>query len=155
MTPALKQTFHCHQPHRHALQRQEEAVTIETVLIGVTSSFGPQRSNSSVALTMAPGRSLTSAFILCNILGLAAASTDSSVSCYRIEPWTVAGVIGADVVLTLIIVAITYRCASTRQKAIKSADNIYMNTRANVKKNNKQPPKWKNSAEEGVKRSRM
>uniref|UniRef100_A0A3B5KEH8 Hematopoietic cell signal transducer n=1 Tax=Takifugu rubripes TaxID=31033 RepID=A0A3B5KEH8_TAKRU len=78
-----------------------------------------------------------------------------SVSCYRIEPWTVAGVIGADVVLTLIIVAITYRCASTRQKAIKSADNIYMNTRANVKKNNKQPPKWKNSAEEGVKRSRM
>lgn len=43
---------------------------------------------------------------------------DSTVSCYRIEPGTIAGIICADVLLTLIIVIVTYRCASFRRQKI-------------------------------------
>lgn len=49
-----------------------------------------------------------------------APSPESSASCYRIEPATIAGVVGADVLLTLIIVVITYKIASSRQKRIKT-----------------------------------
>ncbi|XP_028985882.1 hematopoietic cell signal transducer [Betta splendens] len=66
--------------------------------------------------------------LLCNLaLGL----TDDS--CYRIEPGTVAGIICADVVLTLIIVIVTYRCASFRRQKLENADKVYMNVRANCK----------------------
>uniref|UniRef100_A0A3B5KUQ0 Hematopoietic cell signal transducer n=1 Tax=Xiphophorus couchianus TaxID=32473 RepID=A0A3B5KUQ0_9TELE len=58
---------------------------------------------------------------------------DSNVSCYRIEPGTIAGVIAADLLLTLIIVVVTYRCASFRRQKIDNADKVYMNVRANVK----------------------
>ncbi|KAM9352998.1 hematopoietic cell signal transducer [Symphorus nematophorus] len=67
---------------------------------------------------------------LCN---LAVALTDSTGSCYRIEPGTIAGIICADVVLTLIIVIVTYRCASFRRQRIENADKVYMNVRANCK----------------------
>ncbi|KAI9536498.1 hypothetical protein NQZ68_032293 [Dissostichus eleginoides] len=69
-------------------------------------------------------------FFLCN---LAVALTESTVSCYRIEPWTIAGIICADVLLTLIIVIVTYRCASLRHQKIDSANKVYMNVRANCK----------------------
>ncbi|XP_078143326.1 hematopoietic cell signal transducer isoform X2 [Centroberyx gerrardi] len=55
------------------------------------------------------------------------------VSCYRIEPGTMAGIISADVVLTLIIVVVTYQCASSRRQRRENADKVYMNVRANCK----------------------
>uniref|UniRef100_A0A8P4GF32 Hematopoietic cell signal transducer n=1 Tax=Dicentrarchus labrax TaxID=13489 RepID=A0A8P4GF32_DICLA len=58
---------------------------------------------------------------------------DKLVSCYRIEPGTIAGIICADVLLTLIIVIVTYRCASFRRQKIDNADKVYMNVRANLK----------------------
>nr|XP_020493081.1 hematopoietic cell signal transducer-like [Labrus bergylta] len=69
-------------------------------------------------------------FFLCN---LAVALTESTGPCYRIEPGTVAGIICADVVLTLIIVIVTYRCASLRRQRIDNANKVYMNVRANCK----------------------
>uniref|UniRef100_A0A3P9N3W7 Hematopoietic cell signal transducer n=1 Tax=Poecilia reticulata TaxID=8081 RepID=A0A3P9N3W7_POERE len=56
-----------------------------------------------------------------------------NVSCYRIEPGTIAGIIAADLLLTLIIVVVTYQCASFRRQKIDNADKVYMNVRANVK----------------------
>lgn len=47
---------------------------------------------------------------------------DNTVPCYRIEPGTIAGIISADVLLTLIIVAVTYSCASFRRKKIKNGE---------------------------------
>ncbi|XP_018543442.1 hematopoietic cell signal transducer [Lates calcarifer] len=69
-------------------------------------------------------------FFLCN---LAVVLTDNTASCYRIEPGTIAGIICADVLLTLIIVIVTYRCASFRRQRIDNADKVYMNVRANCK----------------------
>uniref|UniRef100_A0A3B4ZKA5 Hematopoietic cell signal transducer n=1 Tax=Stegastes partitus TaxID=144197 RepID=A0A3B4ZKA5_9TELE len=54
---------------------------------------------------------------------------DATVSCYKIEPGTIAGIICADVLLTLIIVAVTYRCASFRRRKIENANKVYMNVR--------------------------
>ncbi|XP_037533149.1 hematopoietic cell signal transducer [Nematolebias whitei] len=68
-------------------------------------------------------------FFLCN---LTVALTDT-ISCYRIEPGTMAGIISADLVLTLIIVVVTYRCASCRRQKIDNANKVYMNVRANCK----------------------
>ncbi|XP_073341756.1 hematopoietic cell signal transducer [Pagrus major] len=67
---------------------------------------------------------------LCN---RATALTDSTVSCYRIEPGTMAGIVCADVLLTLIIVIVTYRCARVRRQKIDNANKVYMNVRANCK----------------------
>ncbi|XP_076594056.1 hematopoietic cell signal transducer [Chaetodon auriga] len=69
--------------------------------------------------------------LLSFLSNLAVALADSTVSCYRIEPGTIAGIICADVVLTLIIVIITYRCASFRRQKKENADKVYMNVRAN------------------------
>uniref|UniRef100_A0A7N6BUR3 Hematopoietic cell signal transducer n=1 Tax=Anabas testudineus TaxID=64144 RepID=A0A7N6BUR3_ANATE len=62
-----------------------------------------------------------------------AVSMYDTVSCYRIEPGTIAGIICADVLLTLIIVIVTYRCASFRRQKMDNADKVYMNVRANCK----------------------
>ncbi|XP_034409801.1 hematopoietic cell signal transducer [Cyclopterus lumpus] len=67
---------------------------------------------------------------LCN---LAVALTEAHVSCYRIEPGTIAGIICADILLTLVIVIVTYQCASYRRQKIDKADKVYMNVRANCK----------------------
>ncbi|XP_074510075.1 hematopoietic cell signal transducer isoform X1 [Sebastes fasciatus] len=67
---------------------------------------------------------------LCN---LAVVLTESPGSCYRIEPGTIAGIICADLLLTLVIVIATYRCASFRRQKIGNADKVYMNVRANCK----------------------
>ncbi|KAM7420581.1 hypothetical protein PAMA_015012 [Pampus argenteus] len=71
-------------------------------------------------------------YLVCN---LTMALTDSCVSCYRIEPATIAGIIIADVFLTLIIVMVTYQCASIRRQKIENAEEVYMNVRANCKTN--------------------
>ncbi|XP_038832122.1 hematopoietic cell signal transducer isoform X2 [Salvelinus namaycush] len=54
-------------------------------------------------------------------------------SCYRIEPGTMAGIIIADVILTIAIVIVTYHCASRRRRRKERADKVYMNVRANCK----------------------
>uniref|UniRef100_A0A8C6KLV5 Hematopoietic cell signal transducer n=1 Tax=Nothobranchius furzeri TaxID=105023 RepID=A0A8C6KLV5_NOTFU len=43
----------------------------------------------------------------------------AAVSCYRIEPGTVAGIICADLLLTLIIVVVTYRCARFKRQKLE------------------------------------
>ncbi|XP_061574290.1 hematopoietic cell signal transducer [Cololabis saira] len=68
------------------------------------------------------------------ISNLAVALTDQTTPCYRIEPGTIAGIICVDVLLTLIIIVVTYRCAMKRQK-INNANKVYMNVRANYKGN--------------------
>uniref|UniRef100_A0A3P8NAA3 Hematopoietic cell signal transducer n=1 Tax=Astatotilapia calliptera TaxID=8154 RepID=A0A3P8NAA3_ASTCA len=67
-------------------------------------------------------------FIL-HIFGTCNIGQYSTVSCYRIEPGTIAGIICADVVLTLIIVVVTYRCASFRRQKI---DNGKMTVKGTV-----------------------
>ncbi|XP_051922722.1 uncharacterized protein LOC127601476 isoform X3 [Hippocampus zosterae] len=64
----------------------------------------------------------------------AVAQKDSPVSCYTIEPGMLAGIISADVLLTLIIVTITYRCASNQSSKNhkhreKDDHKVYMNVR--------------------------
>ncbi|XP_068591761.1 hematopoietic cell signal transducer [Cebidichthys violaceus] len=81
-------------------------------------------------LTMAYNKFFIVVVFLCN---LAVALTDSTVSCYRIEPGTIAGIICADVLLTLVIVIVTYRCANYRRQKMDKADKVYMNVRANCK----------------------
>uniref|UniRef100_A0A3Q3B199 Uncharacterized protein n=1 Tax=Kryptolebias marmoratus TaxID=37003 RepID=A0A3Q3B199_KRYMA len=44
--------------------------------------------------------------------------SSDSVSCYRIDPAVIAGIIAADLVLTLIIVVLTYKCASSQRQKI-------------------------------------
>ncbi|XP_029360940.1 hematopoietic cell signal transducer [Echeneis naucrates] len=70
---------------------------------------------------------ISALLLLCNLTGALTAS------CYRIEPGTIAGIVCADVLLTLIIIIITYRCASLRRQKIENADKVYMNVRANCK----------------------
>uniref|UniRef100_A0A672FCW3 Hematopoietic cell signal transducer n=1 Tax=Salarias fasciatus TaxID=181472 RepID=A0A672FCW3_SALFA len=67
---------------------------------------------------------------LCSVT---AADADTAVSCYRIEPATVAGIVCADVLLTLVVVVCTYRWASSRRQRRDRADKVYMNVRANCK----------------------
>ncbi|XP_075965221.1 hematopoietic cell signal transducer isoform X2 [Anarhichas minor] len=74
-----------------------------------------------------------SCFFLFFLLDLAVALTESTAPCYRIEPGTVAAIICADVLLTLVIVIVTYRCASHRRQKMDNADKVYMNVRANCK----------------------
>ncbi|XP_041649953.1 hematopoietic cell signal transducer [Cheilinus undulatus] len=64
---------------------------------------------------------------------LSEALAESAAPCYRIEPGTMAGIICADVLLTVIIVIVTYRCASLRRQRIENANKVYMNVRANCK----------------------
>ncbi|XP_034553384.1 hematopoietic cell signal transducer [Notolabrus celidotus] len=71
--------------------------------------------------------------VLVFFCGLAVILADCTVSCYRIEPGTMAGIICADLLLTLIIVIVTYRCASARRQRIENANKVYMNVRANCK----------------------
>uniref|UniRef100_A0A3Q1GF79 Hematopoietic cell signal transducer n=1 Tax=Acanthochromis polyacanthus TaxID=80966 RepID=A0A3Q1GF79_9TELE len=68
-------------------------------------------------------------FLLSYVMFFSALHKYSTVSCYRIEPGTIAGIICADVLLTLIIVAATYRCASFRRQKIDNANKVYMNVR--------------------------
>ncbi|XP_051922723.1 TYRO protein tyrosine kinase-binding protein-like isoform X4 [Hippocampus zosterae] len=88
----------------------------------------PQRS----AGTMACSKLFILLFcVLCN---QAVAQKDSPVSCYTIEPGMLAGIISADVLLTLIIVTITYRCASNQSSKNhkhreKDDHKVYMNVR--------------------------
>uniref|UniRef100_A0A3P8VET9 Hematopoietic cell signal transducer n=1 Tax=Cynoglossus semilaevis TaxID=244447 RepID=A0A3P8VET9_CYNSE len=51
-----------------------------------------------------------------------------------LSPWTIAGIVLADVVLTIIIVVATYRFARIRHRNIENANKVYMNVRANCKR---------------------
>ncbi|XP_019728411.1 uncharacterized protein LOC109517600 isoform X5 [Hippocampus comes] len=72
--------------------------------------------------------------LFCVLCNQAVAQKDSPVSCYRIEPGVLAGIISADVLLTLIIVTITYRYAINRSRKNhkhreKNDREVYMNVR--------------------------
>ncbi|XP_037310419.1 hematopoietic cell signal transducer [Pungitius pungitius] len=81
-------------------------------------------------LTMAYKEFFIVLMFLCD---LAVALPESTVSCYRIEPGTIAGIVCADVLLTVVIVVVTYRCAGYRRQKIEKANEVYMNVRANCK----------------------
>ncbi|KAK7886661.1 hypothetical protein WMY93_026282 [Mugilogobius chulae] len=72
---------------------------------------------------------ITTACLLCVCICVA----DSPVSCYRIEPGTMAGIISVDILVTLLIVAVTYRCARNQQQRIAKTEKVYMNVRAKHK----------------------
>ncbi|KAM9722830.1 hematopoietic cell signal transducer isoform 1-T2 [Menidia menidia] len=71
--------------------------------------------------------------VLIFLSNLSVTLADGTVTCYRIEAGTMAGIICADVVLTLVIVIVTYRCARSRRLKIDNAEKVYMNVRANLK----------------------
>ncbi|XP_056142875.1 hematopoietic cell signal transducer isoform X2 [Lampris incognitus] len=70
--------------------------------------------------------------LLLSLHSFAMAERENS-HCYRIEPGTMAGVITADVVLTIVTVIVTYVCASRRRWRKDNANAVYMNVRANCK----------------------
>ncbi|KAK2903052.1 hypothetical protein QQF64_010061 [Cirrhinus molitorella] len=53
--------------------------------------------------------------------------------CYGVGSATVAGIIFADVAVTVLIVSTTYWYASKRRQKKENADEVYMNVRANCK----------------------
>lgn len=54
-------------------------------------------------------------------------------SCFGVSSGTVAGIIFADVAVTVLIVTTTYWYASKRRQKKENADEVYMNVRANCK----------------------
>uniref|UniRef100_A0A673K312 Hematopoietic cell signal transducer n=1 Tax=Sinocyclocheilus rhinocerous TaxID=307959 RepID=A0A673K312_9TELE len=54
-------------------------------------------------------------------------------SCYGVGSGTIAGIIFADVTVTVLIVTTTYWYASKRRQKKENADEVYMNVRANSK----------------------
>ncbi|XP_056300546.1 hematopoietic cell signal transducer [Pseudoliparis swirei] len=72
--------------------------------------------------------------VLVFLFNLAVAHMEAPVSCYRIEPGTIAGIVCADVLLTLVIVIVTYQCASYRHKKMDKSEKLYTNVRANCKR---------------------
>uniref|UniRef100_A0A672QU14 Hematopoietic cell signal transducer n=1 Tax=Sinocyclocheilus grahami TaxID=75366 RepID=A0A672QU14_SINGR len=54
-------------------------------------------------------------------------------SCYGVGSGTIAGIIFADVTVTVLIVTTTYWYASKRRQKKDNADEVYMNVRANCK----------------------
>nr|XP_057940721.1 hematopoietic cell signal transducer isoform X3 [Doryrhamphus excisus] len=72
--------------------------------------------------------SLVLVSILCNLSVVTL--KDSPVPCYTIEPGMVAGIVSADVVLTLFLVFLTYFCTiSMHQKKHRRehGDKVYVN----------------------------
>lgn len=53
--------------------------------------------------------------------------------CYGLGSGTIAGIIFADVAVTVLIVSVTYWYASKRRQKKENADKVYMNVRANCK----------------------
>ncbi|XP_043116173.1 hematopoietic cell signal transducer [Puntigrus tetrazona] len=58
---------------------------------------------------------------------------EEKASCYGVGSGTIAGVIFADVAVTVLIVTTTYWYASKRRQKKENADEVYMNVRANCK----------------------
>ncbi|XP_033837273.1 hematopoietic cell signal transducer isoform X2 [Periophthalmus magnuspinnatus] len=72
-------------------------------------------------------------FLLLSLCNVVLALSESPVSCYKIEPGTVAGIISVDIILTLLIVAVTYHCARNQQQRATKVEKVYMNVRAKCK----------------------
>ncbi|XP_077431770.1 hematopoietic cell signal transducer [Vanacampus margaritifer] len=73
--------------------------------------------------------------LLCN---RTVASRDNPVSCYKIEPGMLAGIISADVLLTIVLVSIAYRYARIQHRKNhkpreKDDHKVYMNVRTSSK----------------------
>ncbi|XP_056123676.1 hematopoietic cell signal transducer [Rhinichthys klamathensis goyatoka] len=67
-----------------------------------------------------------------SLLAMVSAVEDKG-SCYGIGSGTMAGIIFADVAVTIFIVSTTYWYASKRRQKKENADEVYMNVRANCK----------------------
>ncbi|KAF4103206.1 hematopoietic cell signal transducer [Onychostoma macrolepis] len=66
------------------------------------------------------------------LLAMVSAVEDKG-SCYGVGSGTIAGIIFADVAVTVLIVTTTYWYASKRRQKKENADKVYMNVRANCK----------------------
>uniref|UniRef100_A0A8C1XMU9 Hematopoietic cell signal transducer n=1 Tax=Cyprinus carpio TaxID=7962 RepID=A0A8C1XMU9_CYPCA len=66
------------------------------------------------------------------LLAMVSALEDKD-SCYGVGSGTIAGIIFADVAVTILIVTTTYWYASKRRQKKENADEVYMNVRANCK----------------------
>ncbi|XP_059423835.1 hematopoietic cell signal transducer [Carassius carassius] len=66
------------------------------------------------------------------LLAMVSALEDKD-SCYGVGSGTIAGIIFADVTVTILVVTITYWYASKRRQKKENADEVYMNVRANCK----------------------
>ncbi|XP_037130559.1 uncharacterized protein LOC119136294 isoform X4 [Syngnathus acus] len=119
---------------------------LKSYLFWLVDGTSPQKMSQPSAGIMACAKSFVLLFsVLCssgvayNVTGHSPAITlDGRASCYTIEPGILAGIISADVLLTLILVIITYQCAriqlSKSQKHREKQDHkTYMNFRASKK----------------------
>ncbi|TRY94750.1 hypothetical protein DNTS_021625 [Danionella cerebrum] len=70
-------------------------------------------------------------FCLCWVVVVGAVEERSL--CFGISSAAVAGIIFADVAVTMLIVTTTYWCASKSRQKKRNADEVYMNVRANLK----------------------
>ncbi|XP_051720340.1 hematopoietic cell signal transducer isoform X1 [Ctenopharyngodon idella] len=71
-------------------------------------------------------------FFFLSLLAMASAVEDRG-TCFGVGPGTIAGIILADVAVTVLIVTTTYWYASKRRQKKENADEVYMNVRANCK----------------------
>uniref|UniRef100_A0A8C6SJC8 Membrane protein DAP10 n=1 Tax=Neogobius melanostomus TaxID=47308 RepID=A0A8C6SJC8_9GOBI len=55
------------------------------------------------------------------------------VSCYKLEPGTVAGIISVDVILTLLIVTATYYCARKQRQKTERGKALCISFKKRVK----------------------
>ncbi|KAJ8005337.1 hypothetical protein DPEC_G00145580 [Dallia pectoralis] len=82
---------------------------------------------------MADNVSLLMVLFLCFWEHVVADTDTDNESCFKIKPGTMASIIIADIVLTVVIVIVTYHWASRRRLQKERADKVYMNVRANCK----------------------
>ncbi|XP_037130557.1 uncharacterized protein LOC119136294 isoform X2 [Syngnathus acus] len=122
---------------------------LKSYLFWLVDGTSPQKMSQPSAGIMACAKSFVLLFsVLCTLKGSGVAynvtghspaiTLDGRASCYTIEPGILAGIISADVLLTLILVIITYQCAriqlSKSQKHREKQDHkTYMNFRASKK----------------------
>uniref|UniRef100_A0A673JIC7 Hematopoietic cell signal transducer n=1 Tax=Sinocyclocheilus rhinocerous TaxID=307959 RepID=A0A673JIC7_9TELE len=71
-------------------------------------------------------------FFPLSLLAMVSAVEDKGL-CYGFGSGTIAGIIFADVAVTVLIVTTTYWYASKRRQKKENADEVYMNVRANCK----------------------
>ncbi|XP_067305763.1 hematopoietic cell signal transducer [Pseudorasbora parva] len=72
------------------------------------------------------------AFFFLSLFAMVSAVEDRG-SCYGVGSGAIAGIIFADVAVTVLIVTTTYWYASKRRQKKENADEVYMNVRANCK----------------------
>ncbi|KAM9807060.1 hematopoietic cell signal transducer isoform 2-T2 [Syngnathus typhle] len=118
---------------------------LKSYLFWFVDGTSPQKMSQPSTGIMACAKSFVLLFsVLCTLKGsavaynLTAITLDGHASCYKIQPGILAGIISADVLLTLVLVIITYQCAriqlsKSRKHREKQDQKTYMNFRASKK----------------------